>query len=499
MCNMTKPMKNIITFLISACLLTACQNEKKQFGIKGKVSNNSKDYALFIHDTTGIGISTIIDTVKIDNNGIYNIENKIFKSNSLLIFIEDKPVRLTIPNTLNTLTEVDLNLLEPDSIKIRGEQASLIKFHLDQQKYWANIYKEMSEKHPELASRNNQNINYHKVQDTITKLRIEYLQKYFKNSNTLNQQDFITAERNSLIYSNLYYRMSGQKNDIVNQLKFYQKPDANYNSILTYSDEIDFSNSKLFSIPFYIKFMNDAIMNIVRFENPKSDLSSYELYLNKGLIIIDDLYKSPKTNNLQKTVFINHLIANAKTFKSAVNILEFQKAIDNLKESNYSNKNLTVIENQLKQLDNVISKFSAGKKAPGFELEDINGKKYKSSDFVNKIIFIDVWASWCGPCISSFPKWNKLVEDYSNSNEFEFLSVSMDKNKSKWTNSLEKFKLKGLKLYAGSKEFESQFATSFNIKALPNYIAIDSKGNIISVSSSINDFEKIIKNELSKK
>ncbi|WP_298239505.1 hypothetical protein [uncultured Algibacter sp.] len=75
----------------------------------------------------------------------------------------------------------------------------------------------------------------------------------------------------------------------------------------------------------------------------------------------------------------------------------------------------------------------------------------------------------------------------------------MDKEKSKWINSLEKFNLKGLKLYAGSKEFESQFAISFDIKALPNYIAIDSKGNIISVSSSINDFQKIVKNKLLEK
>ncbi|WP_175545975.1 TlpA family protein disulfide reductase [Salegentibacter echinorum] len=492
-------MKNIIIFLIFSCLLTACQNEKKQFVIEGKVSNNSKDYALFVQDTTGIGISNIIDTVNIDINGNFSIKNKPLKANSSLIFNEERPVRLTIPTTLDSSIKIVLDFSEPDLIKIKGEQASLIKFYLDQQNFWVTLYEEMSDKHPELAAGNNQTINFHKIQDTITNLRIKYLEKYFKNSKIINQEDFIISEKNSLIYSNLYYRMSGQKSDIVKRLKFYQKSDRNSSETLTYSDKVSFSDKSLFSNQYYREFINNVIMDVVRFENPDENLSSYELYLNKGMIIIDNWFKNPDLRKIQKIIFINHLISNAKAFRNPLKFSEFQKKIEKLKNSRYANENLPILEQKLRQLESLISKFSAGKKAPDFELESLKGKLYKSSDFENKLMFIDVWASWCGPCISSFPKWNKLIEDYSNSNEFVFLSVSMDKDKNKWISSIEKFNLKGLKLHVGSKEFDSEFAKSFDIKSLPNYIAIDGKGNIISVSSSFNDFQELVRNKLSEK
>ncbi|ETN96144.1 TlpA family protein disulfide reductase [Zhouia amylolytica] len=492
-------MKKIITILIFAFLLMACQIEKRQFEVKGKVSNNSKDYALFIYDTTGIGISTLIDTVYIDDTGNFTVKDKHPKSRSSLIFNEEDPIRLAIQNQLNSSIEIDLNVLKPDSIKIHGDQAPMMKYYLDQQEFWSKIFKDKSGKHPEIASGNNQSLIYHKVQDTITNKRIQYLLEYFNNTEILNQEDFINMEKNSLIYENLYYRMSGQKNDLVKQLKFYQEANADSIDILTYSDKVSFSDKSLFSNYFYRKFINNVIMDVVRFENPASNHSSYELYLHKGLAVINEWYKDPELNKLQKIIFIDHLISNAITFKNPINIYEFQQRIEILKRSKFANEYLSILEDKLLELDELISKFSKGSKAPDFKLEDREGTLYESSDFKNKVLFIDVWASWCGPCISSFPKWNKLVEDYSeNRNDYEFITVSMDKDRDKWINSLDKLNLKGLKLFAGPKAFNSQFATSFKINALSSYIAIDDKGNIISISSSIGEFEKIIRQTGSK-
>jgi thiol-disulfide isomerase/thioredoxin len=487
-------MKNIIKFIFLACLLSACEEEPKKIQISGEILNNKNDFVLFVKDSTGIGLSTIIDTIKIDSKGNFSFDSNILKSDGLFVFNETQPLRLLIPKELTTSIKIDLNLLKPDSIKIIGKQADFINYYIDQQKYWMKLEKSMSDKHSVLASRNTSDINYYLIQDTITQFRIKYLEKYFTDSKIINQSRFVNSQKNSLIYSNLYYRMSGKSPDIVEKLKFYSKSDE----ILNYSDIVDFSDKNLFANREYVNFTNDVIMSIVRFENPEKDLSSYELYLYKGFSVIDNLYKNSETNYLQKVVFLNHLISTAKIFKNSINISEFQNTINSLKKQK-NNSNLELIEYQLRQVENSMAKFSVGKKAPDFEIENIDGKKYKSSDFANKIVFIDVWASWCGPCISSFPKWNKLIKDYSHNNEFSFLTVSLDNDKSKWTKALEKLNLSGLKLYAGSKAFDSQFATSFEIKSLPSYIVIDAKGNMISVSSSINDFENIIKNELAEK
>lgn len=487
-------MQNILKFLFCVFLLTACQKQPQGIEISGTVTNNKNDYALFVKDTTGIGLSTVLDTIKINENGNFNFDSNILKSDGLFIFNEEKPIRLLIPKELTTSIKIDLNLLVPDSIEIIGKQADFTKYYIDQQKYWIKTEKNMSDKHSVLASRNTAAIDYYLIQDSITDLRIKYLEKYFANSNIESQEKFITSQKSSLIYSNLYYRMSGKKPDIVEKLKFYGKADE----ILTYSDKVNLLDKNLFANREYVNFINDVIMIIVRYENPNSDLSSYELYLNKGFEVIDKLYKNSQTNQLQKIVFVNHLISSAKIFKASININEFQKVINRLKNQE-TKHNLEIVENQLKQVKNSMSKFAIGKIAPDFELENVAGEKIKSSDFANKIIFIDVWASWCGPCISSFPKWNKLIEDNSNDDKLTFLTVSIDSDRNKWHNALDKLNLNGLKLYAGTEAFDSHFSKSFEIKSLPSYIAIDDKGKILYFSSSINDFENIIKNRLAEK
>ena len=392
--------------------------------------------------------------------------------------------------SLNKPISIDLDCSKPDSVQIEGEQAAFLTFDIAQMKYWMKIYKEMSDKHSELASGNNQNQKYHVVQDTITELRIQYLDKYFADLSITGKEEFISNERNSLVYSNLYYRMSGQQNEIIEQLAFYQK--SNENS-LTYSNEVSFSDENLFENNSYREFMNDFIMNAVRVENPQGNFSSYEFYLDNGLNVIDKWFQKPQTRVLQKIIFINHLINIATIFKGTLSIDQFQVVTEKLRKSENASKYLIAVEDNLQRLKKSMAKLSSGARAPDFELQDTNGKVFKLSDFKNKTIFIDVWASWCKPCVSNIPKWNDMVEKYSRNNDVQFISISIDDDISKWIKGVEKFRPSGLKLFAGDNGFNSAFAKSFEISGIPKYISIDKKGNIISFSGSISDLQEIIK------
>jgi len=475
-----------------AILFAACTKESNRLVIKGKVAKYSKNYVLFAYDSIGCGLSFNVDTIKIDNSGSFVVNKDRLLSNAFLLFEEAKPIRLTLPRSLNKPISIDLDCSKPDSVQFEGEQAAFLKFDLAQKKYWMKIFQEMSVKHPELASGNNQNPLYFVIQDSITQLRIQYLDKYFADSNITGKEDFISNERNSLVYSSLYYRMSVPKNEIIEQLAFYKNPNDSSANSLTYSEEVSFSDDNLFEINYYQKFMNDFIMKAVRVENPQGNFSSYELYLDKGLNVIDKWFKKPQTNFKQKIIFINHLISSATMFKAPVNIDQFQAAIEKLRKSENASKYLSPVNDNLKKLKESMSKFSIGARAPNFELKDSNGKVFHLSDFKNKIIFIDVWASWCGPCVANIPKWNDLVEKYSGNNEFQFLSVSIDDNVSDWAKAEAKFKPYGLKLIADVGGYKSVFAKSFELHVIPAYISIDKEGNILSFSSSISDFQKII-------
>jgi len=488
-------MRNRILAIYFAFIVIACSNGNKDFTINLNVSNYSKDYLIFVKDTIGYGLSYYTDTIRIDNNGNFKIETKSLNSNALIILQDSIDVRITIPKAVNSKIDIELDMLKPDSIKIFGKEAPFIRYNQDQQEYWKKNYYEKANRHIELATRNNQSPIYHAVQDTITELRMQYLYDYFTNINIANKKEFIDEEYNSLLYSNLYYRMNGQSPKIINSMAFYQQSNASpEKNILTYSDKVNFSNTNLLSITTYRDFVNDFIMNAVRVENPEGDFSSYEFYLRNGLIVIDKWFEIPKISTIQKIIFINHLIETAKIFKGNLNIYEYQMAIENLKKNEFAKDYCNVLDQKLQELNKSQVKLSRGVKAPDFELQGKLGKIYKLSDFENQILIIDVWASWCGKCISSFPEWNNLNEKYSTKNNFHFVSVCADDNPDKWQKTLQKYEPKGQQLYVGAKGFDSQFINSFEIAAIPQCIIIENQGKIISIVTSVSDIEKTLQN-----
>ena len=76
------------------------------------------------------------------------------------------------------------------------------------------------------------------------------------------------------------------------------------------------------------------------------------------------------------------------------------------------------------------------------------------------------------------------------------MTVSIDNTNKEWKKGLAKHDLKGLKLFAGNGGVKSDFAEKYNIKSLTNYIVIDKKGNILSLSSSINEFTEIVSDRI---
>src|SRR5690606_36921099 len=151
-----------------------------------------------------------------------------------------------------------------------------------------------------------------------------------------------------------------------------------------------------------------------------------------------------------------------------------------------------VLDLKLEEINKNRIKLSKGAIAPNFELQDNLGNIYRLSDFENKILIIDVWASWCGKCISSFPEWNSLIEKYSKNDNMHFVTVCADNNASKWQETLRKYKPKGQQLYVGVKGFDSQFMKSFEIVAIPQYIVIDKESKIVAIETSITDIGKTL-------
>lgn len=121
-----------------------------------------------------------------------------------------------------------------------------------------------------------------------------------------------------------------------------------------------------------------------------------------------------------------------------------------------------------------------GKPAYDFTLPDTKGKMVSMKDFKGKVVLIDVWATWCGPCKAQFPFLKEVEESYHGNDDIVFVGISLDneKDKQKWLNMIKDKELSGIQLLDN---VGKSFARKYLINAIPRFLLIDKKGNWVEV------------------
>lgn len=199
-------------------------------------------------------------------------------------------------------------------------------------------------------------------------------------------------------------------------------------------------------------------------------------YIQK--IMISDIYSFDEENlKLNEVAFLSLINKEKKeNLKNLENIdfdsdfveqekKEIEKTYFQLKK-NYS-ENL-----KNKKLNNLVSQ--------SFDYENYAGGKTKLEDLRGKYVYIDVWATWCGPCRAEIPYLKKIEEKYENKN-IAFVSISVDeiKDHEKWIKFIKNKKLGGIQLFSDN-NWMSEFIRYFGIYSIPRFILIDPSGNVVS-------------------
>lgn len=115
-----------------------------------------------------------------------------------------------------------------------------------------------------------------------------------------------------------------------------------------------------------------------------------------------------------------------------------------------------------------------GSPAIDIKLEDVNGKTVKLSDFKGKYLYLDFWATWCGPCKQQAPYFEKLNKEI-DSDEIVFISISVDKHKATWKSYLAKHDKKTIQFNS----LDPAIDAMWKVNAIPRFILIDRDFNII--------------------
>lgn len=147
------------------------------------------------------------------------------------------------------------------------------------------------------------------------------------------------------------------------------------------------------------------------------------------------------------------------------------------------------IENSIVGIQQYYLQASAKKKmnnskAPNFDYENHAGGKTTLESLKGKYVYVDIWATWCGPCRAEIPSLKKMEAEFHGKNiEFVSVSVDADKDHDKWKAFVTDKQLSGTQLFAG-KTVLSDFIKTFEVNSIPRFILIDPAGNVVDADAA---------------
>ncbi|KAB1071390.1 redoxin family protein [Tamlana haliotis] len=277
-------------------------------------------------------------------------------------------------------------------------------------------------------------------------------------------KSFITKEENELQYAylaslNIYERAHGY---FTKDTNFKVSEDfLNDFEGFDYANDADYKASKS-----YKKIVADH----------------YALKINK-LVTNDSLSQDEAFFQVARSI-PSEEIKNTFLFDVANQTIGRSKDIEafykNYMEASTNEENNTKITEKYNQL----TAIAKGKPSPKFvDYENYNGGTTSLDDLKGKFVYIDVWATWCGPCKREIPFLKELEKGYHDKN-IEFVSLSIDKvsDREKWRKMIESENLQGVQILADN-DWKSQFVKDYQIQGIPRFILLDTEGNIVDANA----------------
>lgn len=124
------------------------------------------------------------------------------------------------------------------------------------------------------------------------------------------------------------------------------------------------------------------------------------------------------------------------------------------------------------------------------KLETPEGETVDFKDLLGKVIYIDVWATWCGPCQRQIPYFAKVAERFKGNDKIEVISISVDQDKEAWLDQLKREK-PTWKQYRLTPEENKEFSSALNITGIPRFIIVAPDGTLIAPEAEFPSSEKI--------
>lgn len=430
---------NVIKLTMVACLAAlwaACAGNSDEYVLTGKLKNCQSSFGV-IRVSEAYSDEIKMDTVRIAADGTFRYSCKLERPRiSFLMVGEQSFFNLILINgTTNTL-EADLSI--PGDCQMGGDLETAYSFYKNQQSKLTQLSEKTYSSFQELQE------TFFNFQDSIRQeLSAIPNQEFCRLS-------FQELESMVFLYQITYYDRLREQNLPANA-------DADYNRYMLENKQIaapeNLSNGLLF---YYLGWCGQY-----RVASGGNDPFQYQI------AVACDKIKDPVLQNKTLLSILGDFFGSKDSYHEVENIYTQAKAMlsDSLQQA------------WLTEKYTIFQKLRPGAPAIDCEWIDVQGRSSRLSDLFGKVLYIDVWATWCGPCCAEIPYLEKLAAHYKNDARLEIVSVSVDADHQAWKNKLAKDKPQW-------KQFLLEdFTKLYNINGIPRFLLIDRTGKIITVDA----------------
>jgi thiol-disulfide isomerase/thioredoxin len=199
----------------------------------------------------------------------------------------------------------------------------------------------------------------------------------------------------------------------------------------------------------------------------------------------NNFYNIEKINEVLRGKIREHILFNKLLGKIHYSSGNFQQLNENREKArpyvaSFENEYYKqAVENAFNEKEQLLYNTQKGQPAPTFTLKSDKEKEYSLSDFKGKVIYLDLWASWCAPCRAAIPALKKIHDTYKNDDRIEIIGIAVNDGKKEWLNAIKKDTPQWLQLY----DETGAISRSYNAIAIPKYVLIDKNGNIASFNA----------------
>ncbi|REG98860.1 TlpA family protein disulfide reductase [Flavobacterium aquicola] len=429
------------SFLLLIVILSSFTTPKATITLSGKITNTEDGKIWIKGESFEKEISlkpdgTFSEKLPINYEGIYSIETS--KNRMPIYFSKDSKINLTADESnFNTTLKYTGNG-SVENQYIAGK--TIITSQLSEEELYKLNEEEFLKKAKEIKS--SVELLYQKTKFS----NADFKQRESFNFHFLEQKHFLFYKKLHNYYARAYDFKLSEKFP-----KFDEKMDLDNESNFLFSTEYQ-----------------DIVMTKF-FDNIKGDEGSFFVSAKNAIPEIKALKSQSIKNRLIQNGINDINIENANyknTYNDFISITNDPK----IKEILTTNYNNTIA-------------VEPGKPSPVFNYENQKGGTTSLESLKGKYVYIDVWATWCGPCRQEIPSLEKVEEQFQGKN-IVFVSISIDnsQDREKWSNLITKNKMSGVQLLA-DKEWDSKFIRDYNIRGIPRFILIDTNGNIVNAQA----------------